>query len=137
MKMIALSTYNDVNYVREAMDAGADGYLLKCVETRELVRIIKALAAGNPAVSPYLLNLSLNYNGGDREAGDGRDPALTWREKEILQAVTEGKSNKEIADKLCISVETVKSHLKTIYRKLEVNSRIKAVRAAKEQNLLR
>ncbi|UCG14868.1 MAG: response regulator transcription factor [Deltaproteobacteria bacterium] len=136
MKMIVLSTYNDKNYVREAMQAGADGYVLKCVGIKELVRIIKTLDAGKPAVSPYLANLSLNCET-PKEIGPKRQgPSLTYREKEILQAITEGKGNKEIARAFHISIETVKSHLKTIYRKLKVGSRIQALRTAQEKNLL-
>ena len=136
MKMIVLSTYNCENYIREAMSAGADGYVLKCVEIKELVRIMKSFAEGKPAVSPYLMNLSLNPAQPGQMTSDGQGTPLTLREREILRAVTEGKGNKEIADKLNISAETVKSHVKTIYRKLKVRNRIEAAREAREKNLL-
>jgi DNA-binding NarL/FixJ family response regulator len=136
MKMIVLSTYSDENYIREAMQAGADAYVLKCVEVKELVRIIKALDAGKRALSPYLANLSVNCDTAEKMGSEKKAPSLTYREKEILQAVTEGKGNKEIARAFYISTETVKSHLKTIYRKLKVGSRIQALRVAQDLKLL-
>jgi DNA-binding NarL/FixJ family response regulator len=136
MKMIVLSTYNSESYIREAMSAGADGYVLKCVEIKELVKIIKSFVEGKPAVSPYLMNLSLGPGHPGEMTSNGQGPPLTLREKEILRAVTEGKGNKEIADNLHISAETVKSHVKTIYRKLKVRNRIQAAKEAREKNLL-
>ncbi len=136
MKMIVLSTYNCENYIREAMSAGADGYVLKCVGIKELVKIIKSFVDGKPAVSPYLMNLSLSPEQPGEMTSNRQVPPLTLREREILRAVTEGKGNKEIADNLNISTETVKSHVKTIYRKLKVRNRIEAAREAREKNLL-
>jgi DNA-binding NarL/FixJ family response regulator len=136
MKMIVLSTYNCENYIREAMSAGADGYVLKCVGIKELVKIIKSFVEGKPAVSPYLMNLSLNPDQPGEMTSNKQGPLLTLREREILRAVTEGKGNKEIADNLNISTETVKSHVKTIYRKLNVRNRVEAAREAREKNLL-
>lgn len=136
MKMLMLSTYNDENYIREAMDAGADGYVLKCVDVKELVRIIKTFGAGKPAVSPYLVNLSLNSDTGKEMVAQTQRSPLTFREKQILGAITEGKGNKEIGCEFNISPETVKSHVKTIYRKLKVENRIQAASVAREKRLL-
>lgn len=136
MKMIVLSTYNDENYIREAMDAGADGYVLKCVEINELIRIIRTFGKGKPAVSPYLVNLSLNCDTQKEMPSKREQPLLSLREKEVLLAITKGKGNKEIANTLNISTETVKSHVKTIYRKLKVGNRIQAASIARERKLL-
>lgn len=133
VKVVVLSTYHDENYIREAMEAGADGYVLKCVEVKELIKIIKTLAAGKRAVSPYLINLSLDYGPGEMSA---ESSLLTLREREILRGLTEGKGNKEIASSLNISTETVKSHVKSIYRKLNVSGRIEAIHTARQKNLI-
>jgi DNA-binding NarL/FixJ family response regulator len=133
VRVVVLSTYHDENYIREAMEAGADGYVLKCVEVKELVRIIKTIAAGKTAVSPYLINLSLDCG---RPEPEEDSHLLTFREKEILHGLTEGRGNKEIASSLNISTETVKSHVKSIYRKLDVNSRVQAIQAARQKNLI-
>jgi DNA-binding NarL/FixJ family response regulator len=130
MKIIVLSTYNDDNYIRESMEAGADGYVLKCVGIDELVKIIKSFWSGKPELSPYLVNLTRGYIAGEKKDGKESGPGLTAREIEILQCITEGKGNKDIAAALFISIETVKSHVKHIYKKLNVNNRVDAARVA-------
>ncbi len=120
MKILVLSTYNDETYIRDAMQAGADGYVLKSVGISELVKIIKCFSEGQAIVSPYLVNLTLGLEAGQKDLEKMKGPCLTLREKEILERITEGKGNKEISDSLSISLETVKSHTKNIYRKLKV-----------------
>jgi len=139
MKIIVLSTYDDKNYIHGAMQAGADGYVLKCVEVVELVRIMKSFFEGHQVVSPYLMNLSLDFKATISTTGEVKKveyPALTHREKEILRFIIEGKSNKEISHALYVSVETVKSHIKSIYHKLQVKNRVEAVTVAIKQNVL-
>lgn len=139
MKIIVLSTYDDKNYIHGAMQAGADGYVLKCVEVAELVRIMKSFFEGHQVVSPYLVNLSLDFKATISTTGEVKKveyPVLTHREKEILQSIIEGQSNKEISHTLYVSVETVKSHIKNIYHKLQVKNRVEAVTVAIKQNVL-
>jgi DNA-binding NarL/FixJ family response regulator len=134
MKIVVLSTYDDKTCIHAAMQAGADGYVLKCVEVAELVRIMKSFFEGHQVVSPYLVNLSLDFKATISTTGEY--PVLTHREKEILQSIIEGQSNKEISQTLYVSVETVKSHIKSIYHKLQVKSRVEAVTVAIKQNIL-
>jgi DNA-binding NarL/FixJ family response regulator len=134
MKIVVLSTYDDKTCIHAAMQAGADGYVLKCVEVAELVRIMKSFFEGHQVVSPYLVNLSLDFRATISTTGEY--PVLTHREKEILQSIIEGQSNKEISQTLYVSVETVKSHIKSIYHKLQVKSRVEAVTVAIKQNIL-
>jgi DNA-binding NarL/FixJ family response regulator len=141
MKILILSTYDDESYVHGAMQAGADGYVLKCVEVAELVRIIKSFCEGREVVSPYLVNLSVDARAAERvsdEARDGREgdsPVLTHREQEILRALIQGQSNKEISHGLFVSIETVKSHIKSIYHKLQAKNRVEAVNIAMKRNV--
>ena len=136
MKILVLSTYNDETYIRDAMRAGADGYVLKSIEAQELVRIMESFCSGGSmVVSPYLVNLTLEHYGERKASDQSRSLLLTVREREILQAISEGKGNKEISSALNISTETVKSHVKSIYRKLNVRNRVEAVRAAGAENL--
>jgi len=128
MKILVLSTYNDDNYIKSAMAAGADGYVLKSVGIEELEKIIKSFHAGKPEISPYLVNLTIDNLGGQE-----RDKKLTIREKEVLKAVAEGKCNKEISEMLYISTETVKSHVKNIYKKLKIRNRAEAVSVAAKE----
>jgi len=136
MKILVLSTYNDETYIKDAMKAGADGYVLKSVEVQELVRIMESFCEGKSVLSPYLVNLTLDDEADPaaRESVEGL--TLTPREKEVLQAITAGKGNKEISECLNISTETVKTHIKRVYRKLKVRNRVEAGKLAREHNLL-
>jgi DNA-binding NarL/FixJ family response regulator len=130
MKILILSSYDDENYVQDAMRAGADGYVLKFVDVPELVRIIRAVCTDRAIVSPYLVNLALDPGSQDEDAVRTADEnRLTAREREILEAIIEGLSNKEISNQLFISPETVKSHTKKIYQKLNVKNRVEAALA--------
>lgn len=134
MKILVLSTYNDEKYIRDAMQAGADGYVLKSVGISELVRIIKHFNEGRPIVSPYLVNLTLGLETEQENPENMKSSRLTGREKEILRLIAEGKGNKEISNSLCISLETVKSHTKHIYKKLKVKNRVEAAMMATNKN---
>jgi DNA-binding NarL/FixJ family response regulator len=129
--IIVLSTYSEDKFINQAMEAGANGYVLKSIGSDELVKIIKTLGTGKPMISPYLTNLTVNQD--SHPTVKGQDTALTLRENQILQYLIEGKRSKEIANALFISAETVKSHIKNIYRKLEVTNRVEAVMAAKQK----
>jgi len=135
MKILALSTYNDTNYIKNAMQAGADGYVLKTIGIDNLARLIEAFHAGRPIVSPYLVNLSVDLPPEDAQP-DLPVEALTHREMQILRSIAAGKNNKDISTLLFLSIETVKSHIKHIFRKLHVNNRFEAVIAAREAKLI-
>lgn len=136
MKFIVLSTYNDENYIQKAMEAGADGYVLKCVGINELVKIIKSIWFEKPVISPFLVNLAHGYTDIDQEEQKRIGAYLTQREREVLQLITEGKGNKEIADLLYISTETVKSHVKNIFKKLGVKNRVQATAEGRKRKLV-
>jgi DNA-binding NarL/FixJ family response regulator len=125
MKILVLSSYSGEKYIRDAMGAGADGYVLKSVSTSELVRIIRCFCQGQSILSPYLVNLTLDLKEKE-ELESSTEAELTEREREILKCIADGKSNKEISDSLFVSVETVKSHAKNLYRKLNVKNRVEA-----------
>lgn len=131
MKIIVLSTYNDARYIQEAMQAGADGYVLKNVEAGELKRIIRSFHFGEVIESAYLINLSI----AEALAIKTEISTLTNREQQILKHIAIGKGNKEIAELFCVSTETVKSHVKNIYKKLNVKNRVEATQMASSLNL--
>lgn len=134
MKILVLSTYNDERYVREAMAAGADGYILKNIDSDELLRIIKEVFRGENVVSPYLINLSLPPFCQREGKICDESPPLTLREEQILQGLIAGKTNKELAEQFHISLETVKSHTKNIYQKLKVKNRLQAAQAVRRRS---
>ena len=136
MKILVLSTYDDEKYINDAMLAGADGYVLKCVEVADLVRIIRSVSEGRQIVSPFLVNLALQGDTVEHPEEPIEPVTLTQREKEILEAILDGQSNREISESLCISIETVKSHIKSIYQKLQVRNRVEAALIAMKKKLL-
>lgn len=129
--MLILSTYGDEKHVREAMNAGADGYLLKNIPLIELQSVIRQFVKGEPCYSPYLVDITLEQNL-VADTAKTEDFSLTAREREVLGLLGQGISNKEISKNLFVSVETVKSHIKNIYKKLDVKNRVEAVKKISE-----
>lgn len=129
--MLILSTYGDEKHVREAMNAGADGYLLKNIPLIELQSVIRQFVKGEPCYSPYLVDITLEQNL-VTDTAKTEDFSLTAREREVLGLLGQGISNKEISKNLFVSVETVKSHIKNIYKKLDVKNRVEAVKKISE-----
>lgn len=126
-RVLALSMHKDAVYVREILRAGARGYLLKdCVDT-DLVDAVRAIARGDGYLSPAVSSGVLSdYR---RHVSDPID-LLTSREREVLQMVAEGKTNKEIASSLNLSVYTVDAHRGKIMEKLNLHSTGEMVRFA-------
>lgn len=131
VKVLMLSVHDDDNRIVAAVQAGACGYILKDADHQEFLRIIRGTYRGEQVISPFLPDrlargayLSLTQ-GGDQQAGGLA--LLTDREREILACAAAGRGNKEIADQLCVSTDTVKTHLHNIYRKLNVTGRVEAI----------
>lgn len=138
--IIMLTVSEEDDDLFAAVKAGARGYLIKNVEPDQLVKAIHLLVKGE-AVIPHgmaskLLNefSAISRKSAAPEASDLKP--LTEREKEILQTLAKGYSNKEIANELCISEHTVKIHLKNILKKLHMNNRIQAAVYAHQQGLV-
>jgi len=142
MTLLILSSYSDKHYIEEAMLAGANGYVLKSIDINELVDRIRAFARDEHPMSPYLMDLGVDWHAAEPAEEDKQDKEdeaeafLTRREKQILSCLARGQGNKEISNALFISTETVKTHIKNIFKKLAVKSRLEAVMAAKERNLI-
>jgi DNA-binding NarL/FixJ family response regulator len=136
LKILVISAFDDDQYVMDSMRAGADGYVLKSIDVETLVELIDGFCKGEEVISPYLLNQLLDN--AVRAEGWARDHefGLTVREKEILRYLAEGKANKEIANILFISAETVKSHLRNIFKKLNAKNRLEAVKVVEGQKPL-
>jgi NarL family two-component system response regulator LiaR len=133
--VLILTAYDDDEFVFSLIEAGAAGYLLKSVQSQELIRAIHALRAGESVLHPTIARKVLAHfvpSLGKQEEQPSQE-ILTDRELEVLKLVTKGLSNKEIGDKLSLSVRTVEGHLGSIFGKLGVSSRTEAVyRALKE-----
>jgi DNA-binding NarL/FixJ family response regulator len=130
-RVLVLTTYDTDSYVLPAIEAGATGYLLKDAPRAELLRAVRAAAAGQAVLSPAVASRLMSQV---RTPGPVQEP-LSQRELEVLELVAAGTTNREIATRLFISEATVKTHLLHIYRKLAVPDRAAAVAAAFNQGL--
>ncbi len=129
---LVLTTFLDDDLVVRAVKAGARGYVVKDVDTTELVRAIQSVSGGGSAFDPRSAAIVLRTVSGE---GDGPE-ALTEREREVLRLLADGMSNKSIGQTLYISESTVKFHIRNIIRKLGVSKRTDAVYIASKRGLI-
>jgi len=136
-KVLILSMYSDEQYVRNALDAGAKGYILKSAIENDLTRAVKAVAAGEQYLAPELSSVLIRaiQTGSFEKASDPYD-RLTQREKQVLQLIAHGKSNKEIAVMLDLSVNTVAVHRANLMSALGVHKTAELVLFAVKKGLV-
>ncbi|BBX49079.1 two-component system response regulator MnoR [Mycolicibacterium poriferae] len=130
--LLVLTTFLDEDLVVRAVHAGARGYVVKDVDTTELVRAIRAISAGDSAFDSRSAAAVVRSMSGRAEARQ----QLTDRELEVLRLLAAGLSNNKIGEKLYISATTAKFHVSNIMRKLEVSRRAEAVYAASKRGLI-
>ena len=136
-KIIMLTVYDTREYLIETLNLGANGYMLKDAETDSLVKAIEAVYNGGSYIHPNLageLFKEINRQRVSRNIKSGVD-SLTRREYEVLLLIAEGMSNKDISDHLVISEKTVKNHVSSILRKLDLQDRTQAAIFAIKQKL--
>ena len=138
--VVMLTVRDEDEKLFEALKAGAQGYLLKNIRSRDMLEMLRGALRGEAAISPALAGRMLEeFRRLSRLApleSEGEILPLTQREQEVLGLVATGASDKEIADALFISLNTVKSHVRNILAKLEVNSRREAARLARRRGLV-
>jgi RNA polymerase sigma factor (sigma-70 family) len=131
IRVLLLARYDEDIRIVAAMQAGAFGYILKDTDQADFLRIIRATARGEHILTPITPEHFARTGPGalrqTQEENNTLLSSLTDREREILACAAAGRSNKEIADQLCVSVETVKTHLQHIYQKLSVSGRVEAI----------
>jgi DNA-binding NarL/FixJ family response regulator len=138
-RVVLLSVYDDEQYLFQALRAGASGYLLKRINGAELVRQLELVAAGETVIDTALAGRAVDA-AARLQSGEfwpGARHGLTHRESEVLSLMVTGLSNRGIANKLVVGDETIKSHVRSIYRKLDVNDRAGAVAAALREGIFR
>lgn len=133
VRVLALTAFDDDPYVFGLLEAGASGYVLKTAESAELVRAIRAVAAGQSALDPAIAPRLIARVAQPAPSGE----TLTERELEVLRLAARGLTNKQIGHDLDISDRTVQNHLANMYAKLGVASRTEAVTAALQRGLFR
>ena len=137
LRMVCLSAHTEPGYVRAMLAAGVAGYLDKSVVAEELVRAVRAVAAGQTYLCSEVAELaaaSLRAGGGRRESAAGL-LALGRREREVLQLLAEGRSTAEISERLSVAATTVETHRRNIMRKLDLHSAVELARFAIREGL--
>jgi DNA-binding NarL/FixJ family response regulator len=138
IKIVILSMYSNEAYVRKAFELGAKGYILKNAIEVDLTRAVMALAEGQAYFSPGVSHIVLESMKAGTFQGTSQDPyeRLTLREKEVLQLIAQGKSNKEIATLLNISVNTVAVHRARVMETLNLHRTAELVLFAVKKGLI-
>jgi DNA-binding NarL/FixJ family response regulator len=138
IKVLILTMHESNQYISQFLRSGASGYVLKDTAASELAGAIRAVDAGNaflyPSIARKLLDgyLQRPEEGGESESDDG----LTEREREVLKMVAEGRTNREIAETLSLSIRTVQAHRANLMGKLHMHDRTELVRYAIRKGLI-
>lgn len=138
LQIVVLTVFEDVTSIVNAICAGADGYLLKRTSANELLHQLEQIIAGGAPLTAGVARTILDVvrTGAAPSGSRGEAPSLTDREKDVLQGLVNGRSYKQVGDELGVSLDTVRSHIRSIYRKLQVHSVAEAVSRALRERLV-
>ena len=137
VKVLALTRHTDAGYLQQLLQAGASGYVLKQSKSAELLRAIRAVAAGQTYLDPAITEKVVgSFIGGRGARGAPAEANLTGREAEVLRLIALGYINKEVAARLSLSVKTVEAHKARGMEKMGMKSRVDLVRYAMLQGWL-
>ena len=125
VEILILTAHDDANRVFEALRAGASGYLLKSSGFKELHKAIEMLLSGGAPMTPQIARKMLQFFRPTRK--NKPQSPLSEKEKEVVQGLVDGLSYKQIADRLYLSIGTIYTHIRNIYRKLHVNSKAEVI----------
>jgi DNA-binding NarL/FixJ family response regulator len=133
--VVVLTMFEDDDSVFAAMRAGARGYLLKGADQEEIVRAIRAAAAGEAIFGPEIATRVIDHFARGAGSTTSAFPSLTDREREVLEMIAAGKGNATIAHELVINLKTVRNHVSNIFTKLQVSDRAGAIVKARKAGL--
>ena len=137
IKVLVLTMYDHEEYFREMLEAGAAGYIVKRAAANELVAAIRAVYNGEAVLSPAITRLLLeDYLSRDIHKSENDANTLSSREREVLQLIAEGKTSKEIAEILNLSVKTVQSHRTSLMQKLDLHDRGDLIKYAIQKKII-
>ena len=139
VKFLVLTTYDTDEYIFDAIEAGAKGYLLKDASREDLFKAVRTVNQGESLIQPGVTSRVLNrLTQLSQRGGRGAEyQNLSEREVEVLRLMATGSANKQIASELSITESTVKTHVANIFQKLEVNHRTEAVTKAMSKGIIR
>ncbi|MBC2876380.1 MULTISPECIES: response regulator transcription factor [Streptomyces] len=135
-KILVVTTFENDEYVYEALRAGADGFLLKRAHPAEIVHAVRLVASGSSLLFPAALRRLAAEHGNPGARAALERAALTGRETDVLRLMARGLSNTEIAEHLVLGTETVKTHVSAVLAKLGARDRTQAVIAAYESGFV-
>lgn len=133
IKVIALSMYNKHSYINRMLKSGADGYILKSTNTKEIIKGIKQVMAGEKFISFEVMSTLLN---GSAITPEGEIPPITKRELEVLELIAAEYTTKEIAKKLFLSFETIQTHRKHLIQKFNAKNMVGVVSKATDKGII-
>ena len=137
VKVLVLSMHDNEDYIRQALEAGAMGYILKDAATQELISAIRSVYRGEAVLSPAVTRLVIEDYlrwGGTRPQEES--DSLSPREREVLQLIAEGYTNKQIAEILSISIKTVQAHRNNLMQKLDLHDRGELIKYAIQKKII-
>lgn len=135
VRILVLTSFASDDKIFPAIRAGAVGYLLKESGPEELVQAVHQVFRGESSLDPGIARRLVQEFSAQRELTDARDRALTGREREVLQLVAQGATNRDVAEQLGISEATVRAHVRSLLRKLRLSNRTQAALYALRQGL--
>ncbi|MFT4415801.1 response regulator [Fredinandcohnia humi] len=140
-KVVILTTFEDINHVKEALNAGAEGYILKAVDPEFLIKGIELVLSGGSLVPQHLAKKIFQlFDVQEEERQLNKLSSNTYKlseqELKVLKYLSQGLQNKVIAEMMYLSVGTIKNYISTIYSKLEVSNRSEAVLKAMQESIL-
>jgi len=137
IKVLILTMHENEEYIRQALAAGAMGYILKDAAARDLINAIRQVQRGELVLSPAVTRLVIEdyLRWGDVQV-EASDDVLTPREREVLQLIAEGNSNRQIAEILCVSIKTVQTHRSNIMAKLDLHDRSELIKYAIRKKII-
>ena len=137
INVLVLTMYDNEEYFREMLEVGASGYIVKRAAATELVTAIRAVSNGEAVLSPAITRLLLEDYLTHEARIERDDPkALSAREREVLQLIAEGKTSREIAEMLNLSVKTVQSHRSNLMQKLDLHDRGELIKYAIQKKII-
>lgn len=151
IRVIILTTFQEIQYVVDALGAGAEGYLLKAIHPRDLAAGIKWVSRGGTLIPQDIAKMLVNRLQGveqpeahgaaashseEQHGKNGSSYGLSERELQVLHCIADGLNNREIAERLFLSEGTVKNYISSIYSKMDVRDRIQATKKAQEEGMV-
>ncbi|HZN55084.1 MAG TPA: response regulator transcription factor [Candidatus Polarisedimenticolaceae bacterium] len=137
--VVMLTAFEEPERIVAAIHAGADGYLLKRSDPSDILEEVRGIAAGGSPLTPSVARTILGLVRSSAPAASPDAPGswnLSARETEVLRSLMDGRSYKQIADTLCVSIDTVRTHLRHVYRKMQVHSAGEAISRALKSGMI-